>query len=528
LKPSVRRALKRISLAGLGVGIAALSGATSVLGGPTADPASSAGAEQCSALSGRQIGGATIDKAEYVLTGGALLSDKVRATRDVCLASAHISPVAGSEIRMHIWLPSGWNEKMLGIGGAGFNGGFAAEWFVLIKPVNQGYAAVSADAGHDFAEGSGKWAFRHPEKIVDFSSRANYLAAAVGKAVVTEYYGRAARRNYFHGCSNGGRDALMMAQRHPQEYDGIVAGAPAYDWTALMSSFAVDGQTTRPVSGVNSMAPKLKLLHEAVLKQCDALDGVQDGLVSDPTKCRFDPAVLQCKSAAQPNCLSKAEVTAAQAIYRGVRTGDGKSIMSGFPPGSELQWATWFAKPESEAAASAQEFYRYFVYNDEQWDGSRFDVNRDYPVAKRSMGKVMDATDPDLRPFARHGGKLLMYHGWEDPAIPAGNSIRYFEAARRALGDQAGEIRLFMVPGLAHCFGGDGPNALDALSALDAWVESGKPPERLISSKPENFALALLGTPTKVLQTRPVCAWPKSPQYKGAGAVDLASSFICR
>ena len=518
-----RFSLAGIAFVGLGTGIASISGTSLAPARATVNQASAGGpgAQQCSAFEGRQIGGATIDKAEYLPKGSGTISPAIKAASDICRLSGHISPVAGSDIKIHVWLPANWNGKLLGVGGAGFNGGFAMEWFVLTGPLSRGYAGVSTDAGHDAADGA-EWAFHHPEKIVDFGYRANHLGTVAAKAIVASYYRRPATKAYFHGCSNGGRDALMLAQRYPQDYDGIVAGAPANSWTALLSSFARNGQVMRPVR--NSIGPKLKLVHDAVLKQCDAADGANDGLIGNPAKCRFDPAVLECKAATGPSCLSKAEVSAVRAIYRGTRTRDGRLIMPGFSPGSELEWSSWFAKADGQAPAMAQDFYRYMIYGDPKWDWTRFVLDRDYPIAMRRAAPILDATDADLRPFARYGGKLLMYHGWADPAIPPRSSIRYFEAARGALGARADDIRLFMVPGMGHCFGG----GLKMVSALDKWVESGKPPERLISRKYEDFKLGLLGLPTKIVQTRPICAWPKTPYYKGKGPMNQESSFVCR
>jgi feruloyl esterase len=272
----------------------------------------------------------------------------------------------------------------------------------------------------------------------------------------------------------------------------------------------------------------MKLVYDSALKQCDAADGLKDGLISNPTACRFDPAVLQCKSGTGTDCLSKPEVNTLRTLYGGVRTGDGKLVMPGFPAGSELNWGGWFTRSDKEVPGGMQEVFRYMVYDDPNWSWKNFNINRDYPAIKRKLAPIIDATNTDLRPFTRRGGKLLMYHGWEDTLIPAGNSIRYFEAARARLGARSNQARLFMVPGMSHCFGGSGPNVIDLIGALDKWVEGGKAPERLASSKYENSLAALLAQPTKLLQTRPVCAWPKTPYYKGTGAVDQESSFACR
>jgi pimeloyl-ACP methyl ester carboxylesterase len=524
-----RLKLLGLMLCGAASGVIAMSSAvfspaTSATPAPTtAGP----DADSCSALVGRQLGGATIDKVDRIAAGAPTSLFGTKAAVEICKVSAHANPAAGSEIKFHVWLPVSWNGKMLGFGGGGFNGSLTIDGLVLTKPVNDGYAALSTDAGHDVGEGA-KWALGHPEKIVDFGHRANHVGTVAAKAIIEAYYGSATKHAYFHGCSNGGRDALMLAQRYPEDYDGIIAGAPANSWTALMSSFARNGLVTRLSPAVDTLAPKLTMVRDAAIKQCDAADGVKDGLISNPAACRFDPRVLQCKSGASSTCLSKPEATALRGIYQGTRTRDGQVIMPGFPPGSELEWPAWFTAPDGQAQGMAQEFFRNMVYDDPNWDRTNFVLDRDYPAAKRRMASILDATDTDLRPLARRGGKLLMYHGWDDPAIPAGNSIRYFEAARRKLGRRADQARLFMVPGMAHCGGGTGPNGLDMLAALDSWVQTGKAPERLTATRYEDSKLAFVGLATKVLATRPICAWPNTPHYKGSGSKDDESSFACR
>lgn len=516
-----------LTLAGLAAGSAAIAFAPSAPAQPAAgQPVATAA--QCEALAGQTIGGATIEKAEYLAKGSATISPLVKAANDVCRVSARAPPVAGSEIHMRIWLPTNWNGKMLGVGGAGLNGGFAAEWFIAILPMNEGYAVFATDAGHEFIEDNAKWALGQPEKIKDYGYRANHVGTLATKAVLASYYGTAPKRSYFHGCSNGGRDALIQAQRYPQDWDGIISGAPANDWTGIMTTFAYTAQIAEPHRRAGLLGPKINLVYEAALKTCDAADGLKDGLISNPTTCRFNPAVLQCKSGSGATCLSKPEVDTLRTLYGGVRTGGGKLVMPGFPVGSELNWGTWFTRTDAEVPGGMQEVFRYMVYDDPDWSWKNFNIDRDYPAMTRRLAPLIDATDTDLRPFARRGGKLLMYHGWEDTAIPAGNSIRYFEAARSRLGARASQARLFMVPGQAHCFGGSGPNVVDMIGALDKWVEGGEAPERLTSSKYESFIAALTGQPTKLLQTRPVCAWPKTPHYKGTGAVNAESSFACR
>ncbi len=517
-----------LKVAGLALSAATAAAITTTYAGPApaAPPPglAAAGGQSCAALAGRTFAGATIEKVDFIASGTTINAIVPKTQTDICQVHARISPVAGSEIKFDVWLPSGWNGKMLGTGGGGFNGGLSSAAFGLVAPVNKGYVALATDAGHDVSA-SPVWALNNPEKIVDFGYRANHVGAVAAKAIIAFYYGASAKRAYFQGCSNGGRDALMLAQRYPNDYDGIVAGAPANDWTGLFAAFMHDDQVIGSAPGVNA---KLKLVHDAAIQKCDALDGAKDGLISNPSQCRFDPVILQCKAGDGSTCLSKSEVTAVRAIYQGTRAADGRLIMPGFSPGSEYQWSSWFSTPKGAASGMGPDFYRYMVFGEPTWERSQFVLARDYPETKRRLSSVLDATNPDLRPFVRHGGKLLMYHGWDDAAIPPGNSVRYYKAVRHALGPKAGNARLFMVPGMAHCAGGNGPGFFDAVGALDRWVEGGKAPERLTVAKYDSFVRALAGAPAKVLSTRPICAWPKTSHYAGSGSVDDAASFVCR
>lgn len=475
---------------------------------------------RCVALQGRRFADAHVVKAEILVAGGA----GPAARQDVCRVRARLIPVPGSKIEMDVWLPANWNGKMLGLGGGGFNGGLFSAARKGLDPVNRGYAVLATDAGHDF-EIRATWALNRPERIVDFGHRANRLGALAAKSIIASHYGTHVRRAYFQGCSNGGRDALMLAQRSPGVYDGIIAGAPANDWTGLFAIFMRNEQVTRLSPGVDSLGPKLGLVREAVMKHCDAMDGVRDRLISNPAICRFDPAVLACKPGQPSTCLAPAETAAVRTIYRGTYLKSGAQVMPGFPPGSEYEWPAWFTSPAGGGAALGPDFYRFMVFNDPEWSVSRFQLDRDLAVSRQRVGATLDATDPDLRRFIRRGGRLLMYHGWDDAAIPAGNSIRYFDATRRMLGRSANRVQLFMVPGLAHCSGGVGPNRFDALGALDKWAERGVTPDRIIASteggaEPQPVA--------GKIRTRPICAWPKTPYYRGNGAMDDERSFVCR
>lgn len=494
-----------------------------VTGSRTTDTAQAQ--DRCIALEGRQFAGAQVIKTEILAAGATARDAGFAGAHDVCRVRARLTPVPGSKIEMDVWLPANWNGKMLGLGGGGFNGGLFSAPRKAPDPVNRGYAVLATDAGHDF-EIRASWALNRPERVVDFGYRANRLAAVAAKSIIAAHYRARVSRAYFQGCSNGGRDALMLAQRSPRSYDGIIAGAPANDWTGLFAMFLHNEQVVRLSPGIDSLGPKLGLVREAVMKRCDPMDGVRDGLISNPTTCRFDPAVLTCKPGQQSDCLSPAETLAVQSIYRGTYLKSGEQVMPGFAPGSEYEWSGWFTSLAGGGPALGPDFYRFMVFNDPAWNASRFDLDRDLAASRQRVGAIMDARDPDLRPFVRRGGRLLMYHGWDDAAIPAGNSIRYYDAARRILGTSAHRLQLFMVPGLAHCSGGIGPNSFDSLGALDNWVEHGVTPDRLIASTagdttPQRGAAGMD-------RARPICAWPKTPYYKGEGPTDAEQSFVCR
>ncbi len=321
----------------------------------------------------------------------------------------------------------------------------------------------------------------------------------------------------------------MLAQRYPADYDAIVAGAPANDFTGLMASFARIGRLARATPVADTLGPKLKLVHEAAMAKCDGLDGLKDGLIDRPTACRFDPAVLQCKGADGASCLSKAEVGTVKAIYRGAYDRQGREIMPGLPVGSEYEWEAWLTGPKAAGPGMANDLMRYMVYSDPAWSPEGFDLDRDFAAARREPGQAIDAVDPDLRPFFGRGGKLLMYHGWDDAAIPAGNSLRYHAAVQRTVGRSArDDMRLFMLPGVAHCASGHGPDSVDYLGALDRWAESGTAPEQLTAQKYDNLFKVMAGHPGNVVRSRLVCALPKKAKYKGSGSVDDAASFTCR
>ncbi|HSV53652.1 MAG TPA: tannase/feruloyl esterase family alpha/beta hydrolase [Burkholderiaceae bacterium] len=500
----------------------------------------SGGAKQCEALVGTRLGSGTIDKAEWIERGASLLTLAQRtmirvATKgalqidapvDFCHVTATLRPVPTSAIKVGVWLPQPWNGKLLGSGGGGFNGGIGIGGFVFKEPLAQGYAGVATDAGHDETD-SAKFAYDSVESLKDYGWRANHLGVGFAKALIASYYGSPAKRAYFNGCSNGGRDALMLAQRFPEDYDGIISGAPAADYTGVMAKFIWNRQA---VNAAPKLKDKLKLVQDAVIAKCDALDGVKDGLLENPLRCSFDPAELQCRNGDGPNCLDAAEVTSLRKIHGGPRLGNGSQLYAGQPVGAEALPGGWDAWIIGEKLASlGPEAFRWMVYRDPKWDIDRFELARDSALAKERIGPIVDATNPDLSAFMRRGGKLMMYHGWNDVAIPAGATLDYYAALRKTVGPAADQqTRLFMMPGLLHCGGGPGATHFDKLGELDRWVESGKAPERIVATEYDPPASLFVMPNAKTVRTRPLCPWPKVAHFKGTGSSDDAANFICR
>lgn len=510
-------------LAGSAVGVFAISGG-GILPATAQQPVATA--QRCAALVGTRLGTAEVTKATMVEAGSKLppFDDKIEF--GFCRVDAVSTPQAGSAIRIQMWLPERWNGKIFGAGGGGFEGGYASAPLGLRSATSAGYAALTTDAGHPAASDP-TWAVGNAVKVADYGNRANHVGVVFGKLLVSRYYGAAARHSYFQGCSNGGRDALILAQRHPEDYDAIIAGAPANDFTALMSSFVRSGRIMGQ-SGVDLSVAKLKLVNEAAVAACDARDGVKDGLISNPATCHFNPAVLQCKPGQTNGCLSSQDIGAVKAVYRGTQNSRGQTIMSGYPVGSEYNWAEWLTPEKGLGAKMGTQFFANFVYGKPDWNPASFNVDRDDRAAA-GVGATIDATDTNLTPFLRRGGKLLMYHGWDDAAIPAGNSLRYYAAMRKRTGAAAAaQTRLFLLPGVAHCAGGNGPGNADYLSALDRWTESGTAPDTLVVTKPKSIYRAMAGLSTDSLMTRPVCAWPKVARYTGQGDVNLPASYSCR
>ncbi|HUA21251.1 MAG TPA: tannase/feruloyl esterase family alpha/beta hydrolase [Bryobacteraceae bacterium] len=434
-----------------------------------------------------------------------------------CRVLATLTPSSDSDIKVEVWLPaSGWNNDLQAIGNGGWNGtiGYAA----LAEGVKGGYATAATDTGH--VGGSASFAMGHPEKLTDFAYRAVHDMTVTAKAIVRDYYGTAPRYSYWNGCSTGGRQGLKEAQKFPADFDGIVAGAPANYQTHLHVWSVWVAQEMNQTPGSYLPPAKLAVLHKAVLAACDAADGVQDGLINDPTRCHFDPKTIECKSADEPTCLSSAQVKAVAAIYAGPKDPHtGKQIFPTFEPGSELGWNLLAGK---EAASVAADSFTYVVYKNPKWDWRTMNLDSDVKAIEKTYGSLIDATNPDMQPFFSHQGKLLMYHGWSDQAIAPVNSVNYYKSVVKNLGGEAkasDDIRLFMVPGMAHCAGGEGPNDFDKMTAIRNWVEDGKAPEVMIAARKDRSGA--------VVRTRPLCPYPQVAKYKGSGSIDEAQNFAC-
>lgn len=472
-----------------------------------------------------------------------------------CRVRGFIRPASGSEIEFEVWMPENdWNGKLMGVG----NGGYAGHIFHqggLAEAIQRGYAAVTSDGGHKAGAVDSSWAYQNPEKIIDWGHRSIHLMTVVAKKIIKARFGRDIERSYYSSCSNGGRQGLMEAQRYPEDYDGIVVGAPAYDFTGLMTAFIWNGlaQTATPQSAIP--ASMVDPISKAVLKQCDALDGIKDGLVSNPRACKFGPDVLRCTADQTSDCLSTPQITALKTIYAGAKTSDGKQIYPGWRPGGEpgtrpetgwrTGWNAWIFGKDAYQPQYGEGYFQNVVGYGPDWSMDRIDFDQDPGTAREKVGSIVNAINPDLSEFANRGGKLIIYHGWSDPAISAESSIQYYAAVQKTMGvDRAKEfVRLFLVPGMGHCMAGHGPNLFNNLTApvspkdpnrdisaaLEHWVENGEAPKKLIAVDPENFNESMYDyTKAIPIRTGLLCPYPKMAQLKNKSLdPDKAENYTC-
>ena len=450
------------------------------------------------------------------------------------VAHCRVAGVIGREIRFMVLLPTEWNRRFLMGGGGGFVGAVATP----VEEVNAGYATGGTDTGHQGSGIQAGWALGNLERQLNYGHLAIHRTTEVAKAVIRGYYGTDAEKSYFSGCSNGGRQAMMEAERYPEDFDGIVAGAPAFDFTNIATSFIRNTKAAFPNASQLSplVTPELlKLLETKVLEACDAKDGVSDGVIEDPRDCRFDLTKIAACPIAKPaaNCLTKTQRAVIAAIYSATEDRAGR-VYPGQPFGGEGQnggWMDWITggggltrAVGSPSVPSAQyafgtEFFKYLVFQDSTWDYTKYDVanaRRD----TRFTRTFLNADDPDLSAFTGRGGKLIIWHGWADAALNALSTIGFYDGMTAKAPGLSDKARLFLLPGVLHCAGGAGPDRVDWVKTISTWVEKGSAPDRLTASK--------LGDDGKPTRTRPVCAYPARATYLGKGSSDDEANFACK
>lgn len=439
-----------------------------------------------------------------------------------------ISGVIGKEIHFEVALPDAWNARFTMSG----NGGFAGAIQTGHGRVREGYANAATDTGHKGAPLDASWAFGHPERQINFGHLAVHRTTVTAKEIIRQYYCEAPAYSYFVGCSRGGGQALMAAQRYPEDFDGIVAGAPAFNWPATAAEIVQNCQVLFPNDDAFEdpvITPDhLRLLQEHVLAQCDALDGIKDNILNDPRDCAFDFSQLPRCPNDQPgeDCFTPPQIEAIKTVYAGV--GDGKrSIYPGFPLGGENErggWQAWITGPDdSDLAGGAPskhfqfgtQIFQQFVFHDTTWDYRTYDFQDFFPTT-RFASSFLDATSTDYSEFKQRGGKMLIYHGWNDPALSALATIEHYEAAQKVDPNLDDHVRLFLLPGVLHCGGGPGPGQADWLQYVRDWVERGQAPERIVVAKREGG---------RVTMTRPVFPYPDRAVYDGVGDSNVETSF---
>ncbi len=461
--------------------------------------------------------------------------------RGISVGHCRVSGVIEKDIKFTLLLPDDWNRRFFMGGGGGYVGSVQN---AAGGTVNAGYATVGTDTGHESDGMRADWALNNLERQLNFGYLAVHRTAVVAKAIVHSYYGSDARYSYFHGCSNGGRQAMMESQRYPDDFDGVIAGAPAFNWTNMMSSmarlkmlFPDPTRLQRPVI----TADNLKLLQSKILDACDTLDGVKDGVMEDPRACTFNVASLPAcpGDKAGPQCVTKTQRAAIDAIYAPLVDREGP-LYPGIPYGGEVGdgpngesggWQGWITGTDeklfrdsngqfpSAGFAFATEFFKYFVFGDPSWDYRRFD-----PLTARAVTRqatfFLNAVDTDLGRFKARGGKLILFHGWSDPGLSALATLDYYRQVETRDANARDYARLFLMPGVLHCSGGPGPVIADWPTAIADWVERGKAPDRIVAAKANEDR--------KIVRTRPLCPFPQRAVYTGKGSTDDAANFVCK
>ena len=480
-------------------------------------------AQSCEALSSLKLPDATITAATSVAAGA--FAPPTRGGRGgggfsdlpaFCRVEATLKPSADSDIKVEYWLPAAtaWNGKFQSTGNGGWNGNI--DMNALAAGLRRGYATASTDTGHQ--GGGGPW-MQNKEKMIDYGYRAVHEMTVKGKAIASSYYNNAPKLSYFTGCSAGGRQGLIAAQRFPDDFDGIVAGAPALNATGRAVFSMWVAQNLHKDETAYIPPTKYAAIHNAVLEACDALDGVKDRVIENPLKCTFNPKVLACTGADSATCLTEAQVDAARKMYLPVvNTKTKKEIFPGLAYGSELGWAT-FGAPQPFGIGA--QMFQYMVFNDPNWDFKTLNFDEHMALVDKAEAGLINARNPDVSKFTSRGGKLIQYHGWADPQIPSASSTQYYQSVLDKMGGSKvmDSYRLFMVPGMNHCGGGDGTATFDMLTALETWVEKKQAPASIPASHTADG---------RVDRTRPLCPYPQVASYKGSGGTDEAANFVCK
>jgi feruloyl esterase len=444
-----------------------------------------------------------------------------------CRVEAFSAPTSDSHIGFEVWLPKAaiWNGKFLAVGNPGFVGGIARG--ALAGIVQNGFATASTDTGH--TDDGYDWANGHPEKLVDWGHRAVHETAMAAKQLIQSYYGKPVQYSYWNSCHNGGNQGLNEAQRYPEDFNGVIAGDPAYYVSRLQAGSLYIGWVSLKdgVKATGYIPPsKYPVINKAALDACDGKDGLVDGIIEDPSRCGFDPKSIQCPgSTDSPSCLTTAQVETARKIYTGARFNDGTLLYSGFEPGSELGWATMAAGPDPLSINAS--YFANMVFENPKWDFRTFDVDRDTRLAEARTGKATDAFNPDLKPFKKNGGKLIIYQSWNETIVPPRTIIDYYKNVEKAMGGPAQTqdfARLFMAAGHSGCPGFSNAEDFNTLKAVEQWVEKGVAPDKIILTHREQVKFGEQG---KALRTRPVCAYPKVAKYNGSGDPNDAANFSC-
>jgi feruloyl esterase len=498
----------------------------------TALTASPASAGSCESLAGLKLPNATITIATLVPKGRFVAPPEAQehgirtATfADLpafCRVAATLTPSNDSNIMFEAWLPvSGWNESFKGnwgLGGAAFHDEDGIGYFGLAEALRKGFAVAVTDTGR---KGDSRYAVDHPQQIIDFGERAVHEMTVKAKALITAFYGRSPKFSFMAECGAGAIGALKEAQRYPDEYDGLVAGGGTAHLTRHSFAQMFMWQVSHKEPGSAIPPDKLAVLHQAALLACDSRDGVKDGVIGDPLKCKFDPGVIQCSGVDGPSCLTARQVETARQMYVGPRNPrTGEQIFSPVYPGSELNWGSVMG---AQVAGAGKEFFKYFVFKDPTHDYVTQPINYDSHVelADRPDIQVVNAIDPDIGKYVQRGGKLIMYKGWNDAGVPPGQPVDYYDRVVKTIGAKAADeaVRLYMVPGMNMCSGGDGADTLDWFATMRTWVEQKRAPVDLVASRVVNG---------KTVRTRPLCAYPQVAIYKGSGSTDEAANFVCR